>query len=90
MNHCGLTLDMAVPCLAQTGGTQGRAGQGRAGQALAQTLAQAQHNDCGYFGGAQQQRPLEGLVVCFENRADEAKSREGSYRGCVMKMGYLN
>jgi hypothetical protein len=35
----------------------------------------------GILGGAhqQQQRPLEGLVVCFEDRADEAKSREGTY-----------
>jgi hypothetical protein len=59
---------MAVPCVGvPCVGPNGRdAGQGRAGQTL--------HNVMGILGGAQQQqRPLEGLVVCFEDRADEAK-----------------
>jgi hypothetical protein len=59
---------VGVPCVGPNGrdAGQNRAGQGRAGQAL--------HNVMGILGGAQQQqRPLEGLVVCFEDRADEAK-----------------
>jgi hypothetical protein len=74
MNHCRIDARHGCAPLsgARTGGTQGSARQG-----TAQWLMDL------FWGGAQQQRPLEGLVVCFEHRADEAESREGGHGGCV-------